>query len=313
MIFVDELDQMLRRWEASGIITAAQAENIRRHETSARPKQRIPLVAEALGYLGTALVLSAAIALAAQLWSDLTVAVRIALLLAVTALLLLAGWSIRNSVEPAFRRLASFLWLAAVAGAGYLADTVATDALDIETGFSLPIGAAMTSLAAALWWLRRTAPQLVGVFAGIAFLIAGISDVLGGDEAFGILLWGVGVVALISARLDLISPERTGYALSSIAVLLGAQWVAFEFFSDTHGWGLALGLASALALQGLSVAWRSLVLLAFGSAGVLLFVPQIVDEYFGDTIGGTTALLVSGVALLAVALVAVRLRDRVSG
>jgi hypothetical protein len=38
-----------------------------------------------------------------------------------------------------------------------------------------------------------------------------------------------------------------------------------------------------------------------------------VDEYFGDTIGGTTALLVSGVALLAVALVAVRLRDRVSG
>jgi uncharacterized membrane protein len=313
MIFVDELDQMLRRWEASGIITAAQAENIRRHETSAPPKQRIPLVAEALGYLGTALVLSAAIALAAQLWSDLTVAVRIALLLAVTALLLLAGWSIRNSVEPAFRRLASFLWLAAVAGAGYLADTVATDALDIETGFSIPIGAAMTSLAAALWWLRRTAPQLVGVFAGLAFLIAGISDVLGGDDPFGILLWVVGVVALIATRLEFISPERTAFALSSIAVLVGAQWAAVEFFLDVQGWALALGVASALALQGLSVAWRSLVLLAFGSAGVLLFLPQIVDEYFGEAIGGTTALLVSGVALIVVALVSVRLRDRVSG
>jgi uncharacterized membrane protein len=310
---MDELERMLRRWEASGIITAAQAEEIRRHETSARPKPRIPLIAEALGYLGAALVLSAALALAAQLWSDLAVAVRITVLLAVTALLLLAGWSIRTSVEPAFRRLASFLWLAAVAGVGFLADVVASDALDIETGFSIAIGIAMTSLAAALWLLRRTAPQLVGVFAGLAFLIAGISDILGGDDAFGILLWVVGVIALVSARLEFVSPERTAYALSSIAVLVGAQWAAFEFFSDTQGWGLALGLASALALQGLSVAWRSLVLLALGSAGVLMFVPQIVDEYFGDDIGGTTALLVSGVALLAVALVAVRLRDRVSG
>jgi uncharacterized membrane protein len=310
---MDELDQMLRRWEASGIITSAQAEEIRRHETSVGPKPRVPLIAEALGYLGAALVLSAALALAAQLWSELHVAVRIVVLLGVTALLLFAGWSIRNSGEPAFRRLASFLWLGAVAGAGFLADVVATDALDIETGFSITIGTAMTSLAAALWFQRRTAPQLVGVFAGLAFLIAGISDVLGGDDAFGVLLWGVGVVALMSARLDLISPERTAYALSSIAVLVGAQWAAFEFFSDTHGWGLALGLASALALQGLSVAWRNLVLLAFGSAGVLLFLPQVVDEYFGDAIGGTTALLVSGAALLAVALVAVRLRDRVSG
>jgi uncharacterized membrane protein len=311
--YMGELDQMLRRWEARGIITASQAEDIRRLESSVRPKPRVPLIAEVLGYLGAALVLSAALALAAQFWSELDVAVRIALLLAVTALLLFAGWSIRKSGEPAFRRLASFLWLAAVAGAGFLADVVATDALDIDTGFSIAIGLATTPLAAALWLVRRTAPQLVGLFAGIAFLLAGISDVLGGDDAFGILLWGVGVVALVLARLDFISPERTALALSSGAVLAGAQWAAVEIFSDTQGWALALGLASALALQGLSVAWRSLVLLGFGSAGVLLFLPQIVDEYFGDAIGGTAALLVAGVALLAVALVAVRLRDRVSG
>jgi hypothetical protein len=310
---MDELERMLRRWESSGIITTAQADNIRRHESATSPKPLIPLVAEALGYLGTALVLSAAIALAAQYWSELSVAVRIAVLLVVTALLLLAGWSIRDSSEPAFRRLASFLWLAAVAGAGYLADVVATDALDIDTGFPIPIGIVMSLLAVVLWLQRKTAPQLIGLFAGITFLIAGISDVLGGNDAFGILLWVVGVIALVVSRRDLISPERTAHALSSIAVLVGAQWSAFELFSDTQGWALVLGLASALALQGLSVAWRSLVLLAFGSAGVLLFLPQIVDEYLGDAIGGTAALLVAGVALLAVALLAVRLRDRVSG
>jgi uncharacterized membrane protein len=93
---MDELDRMLARWEASGIITASQAENIRKLETSVESKPRVPLIAEALGYLGAALVLSAAIALAAQFWSELHVAVRIALLLAITALLLLAGWSIRK-------------------------------------------------------------------------------------------------------------------------------------------------------------------------------------------------------------------------
>jgi hypothetical protein len=310
---MDELDRMLAKWTASDIITASQAESIRELEASGGSKPRVPLIAEALGYLGAALVVSAAIALTAQFWDELHVAARISLLLAITALLLLAGWFIRDSGEPAFRRLASFLWLAAVAGAGFLANVVSTDALDIDTGYSLAIGLAMTPLASALWLKRSTAPQLVGVFAGLAFLIAGISDVLGGDNAFGILLWVVGVLGLVLARVGSISPERTAYALSSIAVLTGAQWAAVEFFSDTQGWALALGLASALALQGLSVPWHSLVLLAFGSAGVLLFLPQIVDEYLGNAIGGTMALLVVGLALLGVALVVVRLRDRVSG
>jgi hypothetical protein len=308
-----ELDQMLRRWEERGIITAAQAEDIRRLESADQPEPRVPLIAEVLGYLGASLVVSAAIALTAQFWSDLDVAVRIGALIAVTALLLVAGSLVRNSSDPAGGRLASFLWLGAVAGAGFLADVVATDALDIDTGFSIAVGIAMTSLAAVLWLVRKTAPQLIGLLAGIAFLTAGISDVLGGDDAFGILIWVVGVAGLVSARLNLISPERTAFALSSIAVLVGAQWAAVEFLSDVQGWALAMGLASALALQALSVAWHSLVLLGFGSVGVLVFLPQIVDEYFGDAIGGTAALLVTGVALLAVALVVVRLRDRVTG
>jgi hypothetical protein len=313
MAHVDDLDKMLQRWQASGIITSAQADRIRATETPVRLERRIPLVAEVIGYLGAAFVLSAAFALTAQIWSALDVVVRIALLLAVTALLVLAGWAIRNSEERAFRRLASFLWLGAVGGAGFLADVVARDALDIETGFSLPTGIAMTSLAGVLWLVRRTAPQLVGVFAGLAFLVAGISDVIEGDDAFGILLWVVGVVALVLARRKFIAPERTAQALSSGAILAGAQWAAVEVFSNTQGWALALGLASAIALQALSVAWRSPVLLGFGSAGVLLFLVQIVDEYLGDAIGGTAALLVAGVALLGVALIAIRLRDRVSG
>ena len=39
--------------------------------------------------------------------------------------------------------------------------------------------------------------------------------------------------------------------------------------------------------------------LGFGAAGVLLFLPQIVFEYLGDTLGAPLALLVSGIALWA--------------
>jgi hypothetical protein len=311
-VCVDELGDMLAKWQREGIITAAQAEAIRAAEESARPAPRIPLVAEVVGYLGAAFVLSAAVALTAQFWSDLAVAVRVAVLLAVTALLLLAGWSIRASEEPAFRRLGSFLWFAAVGGAGLLGDVVATDALDLDTGFSLPTGAVMTALALALWLLRRASLQLVAVFAGVLFLVAGTSDVLGGDDLFGLLLWAVGVASIVLARRGVLGPQRTAYALAGAAVLVGAQWAAVEVFGNTQGWALTLGLLSAIALLVVSVAWRSPVLLGFGTAGVFLFLPQLVDEYLGGAIGGTSALLVAGVALLGVAVVSVRLRDRVS-
>jgi len=310
---MDDLDRRLERWREAGIITAGQAKQIRDTETALRSPRRVPLIAEVVGYLGLAFVLSAAAALTSQLWDDLGLGTRITLLVAATVGLLLGGWSIRSSREAAFERLGSFLWLAAVGGTGFLADVVATDGLDLDTGFSLPTGIAMTALATGLWMVRRSTPQLVGVFGGIAFLVAGISDLLGGDDAFGVLLWAVGIGSLILTRRTIMAPERAGYALAGLSIFVGAQWAALEDgFLDVRGAGLALGLASAVALQGISIAWRSLVLLGFGSAGVLLFLPQIVDEYLGDTLGGTVALLVTGAALLGLTVITVRLRDKVN-
>jgi hypothetical protein len=51
--------------------------------------------------------------------------------------------------------------------------------------------------------------------------------------------------------------------------------------------------------------------LGFGAAGVLLFLPQIVFEYLGDTLGAPLALLVSGVAILVGAFLTARLSGKV--
>jgi hypothetical protein len=310
---MDELDRMLERWEAGGIISASQAERIRAAEAPARPARRIPLVAEVLGYLGTAFVLSAAAALMTQLWEDLGIGGRVLVLGLVTVLLSIAGSVVRNSREPAIHRLASLLWLAAVAGAGATSNVVVVDGLGIDTGFAFPTGLAMSALGLALWLLRRSALQLIGLFAGLVVLCTGISDLMGGDDAFGILLFVLGVAALVPARLGMLQPQRSAYALSSGAMIVGAQWTAVEIFADTEGWALVLGMTASLSLLGVSVAWRSAVLLGFGTAGAFLFLPQIVDQYLGDTFGNVAVLLGSGLALLGAALLAVRLRDRVSG
>jgi uncharacterized membrane protein len=306
-----ELDRRLERWRQAGIITATQVDQIRALEASSRAEQRIPLVAEVVGYLGTALVVSAVVALAAQFWEDLATGAKIAVLIVITAMLLVAGWAVRDSEEPAIRRLSNFLWLAAVGTTGFLMDEIMTDALDVETGYPLIIGSAMSALGLALWRVRKSAVQLIGLFAGLIVVMAGIADIWSGADRFGILAWLLGVVWLVLARLNIVTPERTSYALAGGSMLFGTQWAAFEHFEDGHGWALGLGLVSAVTLLMLSVSWRSTVLLGIGTTGAFLFLPQITDEYLGDTIGGPSALLVAGVALIGVAVMAVRLRDKV--
>jgi uncharacterized membrane protein len=308
---MNELDRSLEKWRKAGIISATQVDQIRDLESTSRAERRIPLVAEVLGYLGAALVVSAVVALAAQLWEDLPTAARIAILIVITAALLGAGSAVGDSKEPAVRRLSSFLWLAAVGTTGFLVDVIITDALDVETGYSLIIGSGMSALGFGLWRVRKSAMQLIGLFAGLVVVMAGIADVWGGADRFGILVWLLGAAWLVLTRFEIVAPERTSYALAGGSMLFGAQWAAFEFFEDTQGWALGLGLISAATLLAMSVSWRSTVLLGFGTGGIFVFLPQITGEYLGDTIGGPSALLLSGVSLLGVAVMAVRLRDRV--
>ena len=86
--------------------------------------------------------------------------------------------------------------------------------------------------------------------------------------------------------------------------------MVLEFFENPEGWGQALGLLSAAALLYLSVSFGEIVLLGFGAAGLFIFLVQIIEQYLADGLGGPLALLVVGVALLLVALVVVRLKDR---
>lgn len=161
-----------------------------------------------------------------------------------------------------------------------------------------------------LYRYRRTSLQQIAVAGGVAFVCGGLSDLAGGDDWFGLLLWLAGVGWIALTRVAILTPARTGFALGAVGVLGGSQAVAVEFFESPEGWGLALGLTSAMALLYLSVSFADTVLLGFGIVGLFLFLVQIIEEYLADSLGGPLALLLAGVVLLLVALLAVRLKDR---
>ena len=308
---MNDLERALQRWAAAGLISEEQARAIRAAERRDGDEPRsVPVLAEVVAYAGAVLALSAVAFIASRIWEDLDAVVQLVLVALGTGLLWAAGWWMRGGESPVRRRLVAVLWFLSAGGMGWLADVVATDLWDVEDGYGLIIGVALSAYAAWLYLQRRTALQQIALAGGVLFLCGGISDISGGDDLFGVLVWGVGAAWIALATVGVLTPRRTGLALGGLGVLSGSQAIALEFFESAEGWGLALGLISSVVLLYLSVSLREMVLLGLGVAGLFLFLIQIVEEYFGGGLGGPLTLFVAGVLLLVLSLVTIRLKDR---
>jgi hypothetical protein len=292
------LQEKLSRWATAGLITEDQSKRILAYEAAAakQEERRVPLIVEALGYLGAALAVIAVLILAQEFW-------------AVTIGLLVAGWVLRNSPLEAIRRLAGFLWFFAVVGAGFSFGILSVDGLDTSDETALLVGsAAAAAIAFLLWRFRTQSLQQVAFAAGLWMALIGLFLVAEWpEEAYGLGLWALGTVWLFLTWGTLIRPVLTGYALGGVASLIGVQLLAV----DERGWPLLLGVLVAGLLIVASVTLRQIILLAIGSAGVFIFVPQVVFHFFGDSLGAPVALLISGAALIAGAVALARLMGEI--
>lgn len=315
-----DLEARLTRWVDAGLVTEDQARAIR---TAERSREIAPegtpsgtsepepsLVATALGYLGASVALVGGVVAASRHWSAMGTGSRLALAGGATLLLLAAGRVARRRDHPALRSLDAFLWFLAAGGAAFTAGLAVHELLDPETRtVLLAAGLAMTALGIPLWRIRPGALQEIAVVAGLAVLSEALLQHLPGppDVLHGVPLWGLGAIWGLLAWGGILPRGRSSLALAGTALLLGAQILSFGW----RGVGLALGIGTAVALLAASVRLRSMPVLGFGAAGVLLFLPQIVFEYLGDSLGAPLALLVCGVALLGAAFLAARLRGTV--
>ncbi len=294
------LSEQLSRWVEAGLITKDQASRIRVHEQErAKPdERRTPLIVEALGYIGGALAVIAVIILAQEFWADLELWGKLALLGMVSLGLLIAGWVLRDSKLEAVRRLAGFLWLFAAVGTAFTFGILSADGFDAEPETAILFGASAAALlGVVLWRLRAESLQQLAFFASmVAAGTAAVGTFGWPEEMFGLVVWGAGTAWLLLTWGTVIRPETTGYALGAATSLVGMQMLTG--FADA-GWPALLGVAMAGALIAASVTLRQIVLLGIGAVGIFVFVPQVVFQYFGDSLGAPVALLISGAVLIA--------------
>ncbi len=297
------LHAKLHRWVAASLVTDAEADAIEAFEAgeARAASRRVPLVTEALAYLGAALALGAGAAVLADRWADMHAITR-ASAVGIAALgLLLAGWLLRGSEEPAIARLTSVLWLLASGLVVWFSWVLALDVFETPTDrmAGLVGGAVGLAVSASLYAYRRSTLQHVAV----AVTLASTTAFAFYDPAWNGVAWcviGVAWFGLGVARV--LVPRRTALAIGSIGALVSALVLA----TDQHAAGLLLGSVVAVALVAASVRLRETPILAIGVVGMFLFLVQTVAYFFQDTLGAPIALLAAGAIVLVVALVLAR-------
>jgi hypothetical protein len=312
--FRGELPSHIERWVRASLITPQQAEGIWNLEGGAPAARRIPLVTEALGYLGLLLIAGALFAVLGKLQVSLRTLEMV--LGGLVVLLFVGGWMLRAAEEPALSRLAGIQWLLSVAA---LVALVATVCIDLSPGNTVDtphrgelmwtaMGVAAVVYAFPLYLRRRTVAQILALFVATAIaataivvlVFPGTSNVVGAVAA-----WALGIVWLILALRRSVGPTRMALALASLTIAIAPLYVSA---GDHIPAAIALGIASTAGLMAASVVWRQTTLLFAGSAGLFVYVAWFIGRYLSDALGLPLALLLGGVALLALAVLAARLR-----
>ena len=314
----ESIRALLDRWVTAGLLTAEQASAIADHEAApeAPPvKDEGPSVlTEVIGYLGAALIITAGGLVVDQFWDRITGWGQVLLTATITAVLIGAGWALRDRETPAIRRLVSLLWAAGVIGVAFTVG-VATGpaALDATNEWAVVLtSTAVLAAAVPLYALRRSPLQLVAVAAGLMATAGSSLTFVPGELPavyLGLPIWAIGAAWLLLTQDGWLTPQRTAQALGLLALGVGAQIMGTD---SEPAAGLVLALVSTAAVLAIAVPTGSLVMLGFGVAGVLIFVPQAVFHFFGESLGAPIALLLTGLLLVGGAVGLVPLRREVA-
>ncbi|TVP75000.1 MAG: hypothetical protein EA340_00545 [Nitriliruptor sp.] len=271
------------------------------HRGSRADRDRTSL-AEAIGYVGAALALGAIALLLGELWSQLLVGGRLALVGVLTVAVFGAGLALRGAERGAMRRLTSVLFAATVAGVGWFAGVVANDVADLgwaEIGVS--VGGSMLVVSAALYlWHSGALLQLATLASAlvtVGFALS-VSDLQPDPAWYGVAFATIGVAWFVLSSGGWLSPRGLGEVTGALAALLGVQVAAFDGATVPV---LVIGVLGAGGLVWLSVHHDRLHYLIVGAIALFVLAPQLVFELFGDEIGAPATLLLVGLLLVLLA------------
>lgn len=312
----DDLD----RWVAAGLLAADQAAAILEHEGARpaaevaevevevgprRPRSRVPVVAEALGYLGGALALTGLLLVLSHYWPDLAWAGRLGLSGAGAVALVAGGFAVRDQADPALVRLRAFLWLLSSAATGVFAVVLVTEGRELaDQSVVFWCAAAVAVQSGLLWWWRDRPVQQLVALGGLAVAVGTGVSLVAGDAAAGVALWALGLGYLVLGLTRRTPAEPLTEFVAAVALLAGGPVI----ISASMSAGLLVALATVVGLLGVVSTTRlelqlvdRLVLGAPAVVAGLQLVPSTL-VYFANDAGVVTGLLtwIGGALLLVV-------------
>ncbi|MDN4484361.1 DUF2157 domain-containing protein [Demequina lignilytica] len=330
------IDVRIDEWVEAGLVSPGTAAELHRYEhdhlapPGPAPTQRaaspvpvdvpaaseqarpLALVGEIVGYLGAVLIIVAVSFLLGRTWGDIPTVGRIGIVAPLTALVAVAGALAARSAAGPAQRLASVLLLATVGLTGWLTWVIADQAIGLEERPGLiAITGAMTVVAGGIYaWRRRALAQLaaLGTLAALLAVVLAPSD--GRSSVPLALAWtALGLAWVGLAMVGRLAPAGVALIGGGLLATQGLQNAAFD--DGTGTWMLALQVALAVGMVAVAALRRPLVLLIIpGAIGVMQGIPMLISRLWGDTLAVWGGVLVTGVALVAVAIRMVRGRGR---
>ena len=322
----DDLRTQTGVWVAAGIISREQAGQILALEradgaagTTVRPPQPHPepvvlaparssLVVGGVAYLGAALIVAAVMAIVGRTWEDVPLAGRLALVGVPTVVAAVAGWFLKDRPGP-LGRLASVLWLLALAGTAAFVALVCDGATDISPAAAATVTLGVVApLAVLAWGFQHRVLQVLAMVGTTTGLVAASMNQAGVEfpPTIGIVVVVLGLLWFAQARVPVMGPAPAASVAGVVAAYIGCQAISAEWTVA----GLGLVVLGSVGLMALSIADRSTLELLLGAVGLFTSLPPLMFEWFGNSIGAALALLVCGLVLVLVALRVATTRKR---
>jgi hypothetical protein len=317
------LRQALARWIAAGIISPDQATSIEAHEQLAAEQaavamheartqpRRVPLVAEALGYLGGTLGIVGLVLLVSRYWPDMPTATRLGLSGGGAAALAAAGYAVHEQTDAALTRLRWFLWTLSTPAAALFAGVLAADAFGAEYAgtIALTVAGVVAVQNAVLWsWRVRPIQQLL-CLAALVVTAATAVDQVAAMDAVGAMVWVLGAVLVVLAIRQVTPISSLTAGLGAASMIVGAGLTVEQW----HGAGMlaaaltTVGVLALAAVPGVVAppADRT-VLVVIGGVGGFQVIPATI-AYFAQHAGRVAGLVVWAAGGLLVLVAARRL------
>jgi hypothetical protein len=314
-----DVDEHLARWLEAGVIHDSDAERIRAFERQRptvppRTSGERPGAIEALLYLGVVVVSVGVFVLFAQRWPDLASWARVLAISVPTLLALALGAGLHTTEEPGLHRAAQLAWFVAVGLFAGLVGVILNEyhpagiTLEDDPNGLLTVTSATALLALILWVFSPSHPQVVALGAALF----GLGQAVGNwpnefsQVLAGMLVFGFGVIGLAFTEAGMFGPRFSGRLIFSTLCAAGP----FEAGSTENGLVFELMVfVVGGALIALGVIRASFTLLAVGVVASFVGLVTFIFEHFEDRLGAPVALMISGGALIAGALLLVRLRS----